>query len=133
MQPENDIVAKAAQSNWPNPIKLSIWLVCEDDQWSALASEFDVVGMGGTKEAAMENLMEMVAAYLASYMQEGVPFEEARRPIPFRERVRLGLAAFRTTASDRLPARTKGTQHDHVPRAVRHSHLDMTPQGTVVC
>ena len=87
MHPSNEMTA----DHKPDQIKVSIWLVCENDQWSALASEFDVIGMGQTQEAAIENLSETLNAYLDSFQAEGATLDDARRPIPMREELRLRL------------------------------------------
>jgi predicted RNase H-like HicB family nuclease len=131
MQQEKDIAAKS-RVEWPDPIKISIWLVYEDGHWSALASEFDVVGMGPTQEAAMENLAETLGAYLAGYISEGAPFDAARRPIPVREGVRLKFRELTTRVLNRLPDGPQ-PRSDDCPRAVQHSKRDLTPHGFAHC
>ncbi len=127
MQQETNIATKPG-ADWPNPIKISIWLVHEDNQWSALASEFDVVGLGATQKAALDNLGEMLSAYLAGYIAEGAPFRAARRPIPLRERARLKFFQLVTAAIRRLP---DGPQDR--PRSVQHAEQSLTPHGFAHC
>jgi predicted RNase H-like HicB family nuclease len=127
MHQETNIAAQS-RADWPDSIKISIWLVYEDDQWSALASEFDVVGMGATQEAALENLRETLSAYLQSFASEGAPFEAARRPIPLRERFRLRLSQFATVAVRRMP---DGSQDR--PRSVEHAEQSFTPSEFAHC
>jgi predicted RNase H-like HicB family nuclease len=131
MQQETDISGKP-QTNWPERIKISIWLVYENDQWSALASEFDVVGVGATEEAALENLDETLGAYLASYIAEGAPYKAALRPIPWRERARLKFYELLTSAKHRLPD-GPGDRVEGGPRSVHHSKQDLTPSGLAHC
>jgi len=127
MQQETNIAAKS-QADWPDSIKISIWLVHEDNQWSALASEFDVVGLGATQKAALDNLGETLSTYLAGYIAEGAPFEAARRPIPLRERTRLKFYQLVTAAIRRLP---DGSQDR--ARSVQHAEQSLTPGGFAHC
>ncbi len=131
MQQEADIKAKA-QADWPERIKVSIWLVRENDQWSALASEFDVVGMGATEKEALDNLDETLGTYLSSYIAEGASYKEARRPIPWRERARLRFYELLTTAKHRLPDGSRN-RAEGGPRSVHHSKQDLTPSGLAHC
>src|ERR1044072_48591 len=75
--------------NWPDVIRISIWLVREPDGWQALAADFDIVGQGASEGLALRNLQELVIAYLDSCIEDGMSFEEARSPIPVNERLRL--------------------------------------------
>ena len=135
MHPKQDITASGEQAkNWPNPIKISIWLVDEGGSWSALASEFDVVGMGATRDAALNNLGETLGTYLASYFQEGASFEEALRPIPRRENLKLRFSAAVTALKGRLPRGRDNHRHpDGAPRSVQHAKQDLTPHGFAHC
>jgi hypothetical protein len=86
---------ESAQS-WPDVIRVSVWLVREQDGWQALASEFDIVGQGASEGLALRNLQELVISYLDSCIEDGMSFEEARSPIPLKERLRLELGRLLT-------------------------------------
>lgn len=89
MEPLTPTVAEAKEGDWPERMKISIWLVPEDDHWVALAADFNVAGMGRTDRAALDNLSENLGAYLESFREEGASFADACRPIPRREELRL--------------------------------------------
>lgn len=82
---------KQRADDWPEVIRVSIWLVREQDNWQALAANFDIVGQGQTEGLALQNLQDMVVDYLAACWEDGMSFAEVQRPIPFRERLRLEL------------------------------------------
>lgn len=46
-----------------------------------VALDFDVVGCGSDKQAASEDLIGQLRAYLYSFYQEGRSYDEARRPV----------------------------------------------------
>jgi predicted RNase H-like HicB family nuclease len=58
-------------------------------QWYAVATDFCVVGMGSTEEAARENLSGLLHGYLRSFYERGRPFHEAKRPIGTLTKMRL--------------------------------------------
>ena len=76
-------------SDWPEAIRISIWLVREQDNWQALAANFDIVGQGQTEGLALQNLQELVIDYLTSCAEDGMSFAEVQRPIPLGEKLRL--------------------------------------------
>lgn len=80
-----------AASGWPDVIRVSIWLVQDGETWQSLAAEFDITGQGSSQGLALKNLQELVIDYLESCIEDGMSFEEALRPIPTRERLRLQL------------------------------------------
>ena len=77
------------QTDWPEAIRISIWLVHEHDHWQALAADFDIVGQGQTEGLALQNLQELVIDYLSACAEDGMTFAEIQRPIPLKERARL--------------------------------------------
>jgi hypothetical protein len=82
--------------DWPEVIRVPIWLVREADNWQALAANFDIVGQGATEGLALENLQELVSDYLSSCAEDGMSFADAQRPIPLKERLRLELGRLLT-------------------------------------
>jgi hypothetical protein len=74
---------------WPDVIRVSIWLVQDGETWQSLAAEFDIAGQGASRGLALKNLQELVIEYLESCIEDGMSFEETLRPIPRRERLRL--------------------------------------------
>lgn len=77
-------------ADWPDVFRVAIWLVQEDDeQWQALAGDFDVVGQGASKDLALRNVQELLTEYLLSCAEDGMSFKETRRPIPAKEQARL--------------------------------------------
>jgi predicted RNase H-like HicB family nuclease len=135
MHPKQDITPSGAQANkWPEQIKISIWLVDEGGDWSALASEFDVVGKGATREAALQNLGETLGSYLGSYLQQGASFKEALRPIPWRENLRLRISAAHTALKEHLPRSDDPRHHpDGASRSVQHAQQDLAPSSFAHC
>jgi len=86
----------ASAISWPDVIRVSVWLVREQNGWQALAAEFDIVGQGASEGLALRNLQELVIEYLDSCIEDGMSFEEACSPIPTRERLRLELGRLLT-------------------------------------
>lgn len=119
MEPLTPAAAKAKSDDWPEHVKISIWMVPEDDHWVALSADFNVVGMGRTEHAALHNLSENLNAYLSSFREEGAPFGDACRPISRREELRLrGRQAFGIIEAWRQ-------------QKVRHSEVDLAPRAEV--
>jgi hypothetical protein len=76
-------------SDWPDVIRMHVWLVQEEDNWQALAADFDIVGQGSTQGLTLENMQELVIDYLEACFEDGMTFEQIMRPIPRQERLRL--------------------------------------------
>ena len=68
-----------------------IWLMSEQDHWVAVAPEFDVATQASDESLALESLQEMLLDYLNACAGEGMSLEEARRPVPFSERIRFQI------------------------------------------
>ncbi len=62
-----------------------------EDRWYALLVDFDITGMGATRHDAIEQVFDLLMAYLVAYFEDGQPFSAALRPIPklLRTRIRL--------------------------------------------
>lgn len=82
--------------DWPEVIRVPIWLVREQGNWQALAANFDIVGQGQTEGLALQNLQELVVDYLSACAEDGMSFAEVQRPIPLAERLRLELGRLMT-------------------------------------
>ena len=63
----------------------------ENDEWFALAVDFDVTGKGATRAAALRQMAELVAIYLAAYVVDGASFQVAVCQCAARMRLRLQL------------------------------------------
>lgn len=107
--------AKANTDEWPERVKISIWMVPEDDHWVALSADFNVVGMGRTDHAAFHNLSDNLHAYFSSFREEGRPFADACRPIARREELRL------------RGRQLIGLVEAWRQQKVRHSRVDLAP------
>lgn len=55
-------------------------LACEHDQWYAEATDYQVVGVGETREAALESLRRSMRAYFRGVQHQGGDTSQARRP-----------------------------------------------------
>jgi predicted RNase H-like HicB family nuclease len=77
---------------WPNVFAVRVWLLPEDDNWVAVAPDFDVVSQGRDEALALRSLEGMIVEYLETCCDEGLSFVEARRPIPLAERLRFYLS-----------------------------------------
>lgn len=77
------------QPEWPNVFAVRVWLLPEGDNWVAVAPDFDVVTQGRDEGLALRNLEGMIVKYLETCCAEGLSFSEAKRPIPFAERLRF--------------------------------------------
>jgi hypothetical protein len=49
-----------------------------------LIEEFDITGMGSTREEARLDALHLLGAYLRDHFEDGTPFEQTFRPIPRR-------------------------------------------------
>lgn len=106
---------------WPDVIRVSVWLVREQDGWQALAADFDIVGQGASEGLALRNLQEQVVAYIDSCIEDGMSFGEARTPIPAKERLRLELGRL-LTPLHRLRHRWVSRDGLIFPLADGHAH-----------
>ncbi|HTW43135.1 MAG TPA: hypothetical protein VMD79_12550 [Solirubrobacteraceae bacterium] len=63
----------------------------ERGEWFALAVDFDVTGKGASRAAAVRQMGELLALYLAAHLMDGDTFNDAIRPIPTRLRFRIQI------------------------------------------
>jgi len=98
--------------SWQYPIRVTTWLIPEDDQWIALAEEFDVAGCGPTQEAAMRNMDELLIDYFGLVAEEGKSPADARRRISLARRAKLELGRLHGSIRSRA---TRGPYVDRVP------------------
>jgi hypothetical protein len=61
----------------------------EHGQWYALLLEFDITGCGATRGAAVQDSFELLGSYLQAYFEEGAPFADTLRPVPWLLRARI--------------------------------------------
>lgn len=81
--------AAERRPEWPNVFAVRVWLLPEDDNWVAVAPDFDVVSQGRDEALALQSLEGMIVEYLENCCNEGLSFAEAKRPIPLVERFRF--------------------------------------------
>jgi hypothetical protein len=74
---------------WPTFIRTKVFYGREDDHWYAIDADFDIASMGATADEALASLQRMVSSYLTSYVHEGQDFATTKRPIPFKQRLKL--------------------------------------------
>lgn len=75
-------------------------------RWYALLMDFDITGVGATRQDAIEQAFDLLTAYLVAYFEDGQPFSAALRPIPRLLRARIRLE----TSIGRLVRRLGGRQ-----------------------
>lgn len=73
-----------------------VYLVREDDYWTAIARDFTVLGTGASQEEAIRRLGEFLADYLDICEREGKSLAEAKRPLSLRWRLQLRLLRTRS-------------------------------------
>lgn len=80
----------AAVEEWlPGDFDFRVATKCEEGDWFALALDFDVTGKGSTRAAAIRQMGELLAIYLAAYFADGASFESTVRPVPASLRFRI--------------------------------------------
>jgi len=87
---------------WSRPLRVTIWLIPEDEHWAALVEEFDVVGMGATQDAAILNMEELLRDYFKLIAEEGRSVDDARRPISIGRRLMLQAGRLRGVLASRI-------------------------------
>ncbi len=66
----------------PRGFQILMRMVFEDDQWTALAMNFDIAGRGDTPNEAIQDTIDLLEEYLSYGFAEGRSFEEMLRPVP---------------------------------------------------
>lgn len=84
--------AAERRQDWPDVFAVRVWLLPEDDNWVAVAPDFDVVSQGRDEALALRSLEGMLVEYLQDCCNDGLSFTAARRPIPLAERLRFYLS-----------------------------------------
>lgn len=77
----------------PSSGHTNVVLMRSEDRWSALFVEFNIAGLGGSEEEALEDARNLFWGYLQYCFMEGRSFQESRRPIPWRKRVKYRIGA----------------------------------------
>ena len=77
------------------------WVGTSHGQWHAVAIDFQLAGVGATKDAACRDLSGVLETYLRCVYEQGRPYEDSLRPMtsltklrlfmPLRDRHRLRL------------------------------------------
>jgi len=83
----------------------------EDDHWSAVATDYAIVGVGETPEAALDRMATMLGEYLALCLSEGMTINDARRPVTGAWRAKLEAAL--------LAGKVTRIVHRHRPQGSR--------------
>jgi hypothetical protein len=122
--PSNPSKPGAPSDQEPEAITVTAWLVAEDQHWTALAAEFNVVGMGPSAQAALSNMDELLTDYLTLVMDEGGAPADARRPIPFRLKAKLEFLWLKERAEHVVRKILRGSRHrdDVLERVHRFAH-----------
>jgi len=76
-------------ADWPEAVKLRLWVVEEDGSFQALCENFTIVGMGETPQAAIRNVVEMLDDYIRCHLADGASWADVHRPAPLRMRLKL--------------------------------------------
>lgn len=92
-------------SDWPERIDVLAFVQREGDHWSALSLEYDVAGMGDSDQAAIDNMLELLADYLNLCRDEGARFADAMRPVPAHVQARLLARAALSMLRSKFAAR----------------------------
>lgn len=87
------------QQDWPNVFAVRVWLLPEDNNWIAVAPDFDVVSQGRDEALALRSLEGMLVSYLDDCCNEGLSLDEAKRPIPLLEKYRFYLSWIKSRPS----------------------------------
>jgi hypothetical protein len=81
--------APAGFKDWLLPVPIHALMGRKHGQWYALATDFQVVGVGLTEQAARNDLSGLLETYLRSIYDEGRPFDDAVRPVGALTKLRL--------------------------------------------
>jgi hypothetical protein len=107
--------------DWPQELRLHVWIVREDGRYAALSEDFNVVGMGASPEAAAKEMFELLDDYLSECASEDLPWHEVRRPIPITERLRLHAKRIESTMK-----RLRDIRLDSIPSRLDEDGLHST-------
>jgi hypothetical protein len=64
-----------------NRLLVEVYLRHQDGRWNAVAPDYTVVGVGDTRQQALDSMLEMLEDYLVLCAEDGVAPRDARRPI----------------------------------------------------
>jgi predicted RNase H-like HicB family nuclease len=108
-------------------IHSEVYFLREDDGWAAVAKDYSVVGVGQTRERAVENLTEALGAYLQACAYDGLDVRTVKRPISRSWKLRLDARV----AAARVRSFFSGPRHPPEASAqVRDTNLE--PHGMLV-
>lgn len=72
-------------------MEVEIFARREGDHWSAMIPKFTIAGRGDTPKDAIENAVQLLGDYLAECFREGLTLQQAVRPAPLANRLRLRM------------------------------------------
>ena len=61
----------------------------QDGWWHAIALDYTIIGRGTSRDAAVENMIELLGDYLELCLRDGVTPTGAERPLPIKWRLEL--------------------------------------------
>jgi hypothetical protein len=85
----------------------------ERGRWYAVLLDFDVTGTGASPHDAVEDTFGLLGAYLHAHFEDGAAFEDALRPVPRLEQLKMraeaAVASIVRSISKRIPFSSDGT------------------------
>src|SRR5215831_1130251 len=90
-----DAPSAGAFRAWLDASGFSVDVVAKRDheQWYAVLPQFDLAGQGESAQDAARDAIGLLIAYLRVYYEDGAAFEDALRPMPRADRLRLRAEA----------------------------------------
>lgn len=99
-----------AVREWLAPlVRVNLWFHYENTSWYCLVEDFDITGMGPTRDDAFADMIGLLGAYLGSHYKAGVAFEHTKRPIPPKLKLQIRARAAASSALARL-SRPQGAE-----------------------
>jgi hypothetical protein len=93
---------------WLMPlVRVQVWFRYEHGSWYCLAEDFDITGMGSSRDAAFSDMVDLLGAYLGSHYKAGAAFEQTLRPIPRKLKIQIRSQVAASSVRSRL-ARSRG-------------------------
>lgn len=110
----SDEEIEAAVEAWlPDDLDFRVATKRERERWFALAVDFDITGTGGTRAAAVRQMGELLAIYLAAYLVDGASFSDTIRPVPTSMRLRMRLESMLAKATRHIDGRLPLSREDN--------------------
>jgi hypothetical protein len=104
----------AAVEEWlPDDLDFRVATKRERDRWFALAVDFDITGTGATRAAAVRQMGDLLAIYLAAYLVDGANFSDAIRSVPTSMRIRMRVESMLAKAIRHIDGRLPLSREDN--------------------